>query len=163
MRIVALTPDQIITLNDYPIYSEGMLRRYFRDCMTGASLPLVPVINEAVVRQSFDAELSERLERFERACPLARYFMLDGTHRTTALTLAGRPILAVVYEEDADIHEAKALVARGEMLESATLDYTLAENCAILNAHFEAQPYFMTVRQKTEKLIQERYIARYGL
>ncbi len=89
--------------------------------------------------------------------------MLDGTHRTTALTLAGRPILAVVYEEDADIHEAKALVARGEMLESATLDYTLAENCAILNAHFEAQPYFMTVRQKTEKLIQERYIARYGL
>jgi hypothetical protein len=163
MKIVALTPHQIITLNDYPIYSEGMLREYFRKCMTGASLPFVPVIGKTIVRQSFSTELSQKLEQFERANPLAGYFMLDGSHRTTALTLAGRKIVAIIYEKDGDIQAAQALVVTGQILENATLEYTVAENCAILHTHFQAHPYFMTVHQKTVKLLQENYIAHYGL
>jgi hypothetical protein len=89
--------------------------------------------------------------------------MLDGSHRTTALSLAGRDIRAVIYETDEDIGEARKLVKTGQILFNATLDYTLEENCEILNKYFTEKPYFMTVQQKTDKLIRENYITPFKL
>ena len=153
----------MITLNDYPIYSVETLRMYFSRCQNGQALPLVPVIHKAIVRQHFTPELSGKLASFERANPLATYFMLDGSHRTTALTLTGRKIDVIVYATDADIAEARRLVDTGRVLNNATLTYSLAENCMILRQHFQERAYFMTVQQKTEKLIRDNYIAHYGL
>jgi hypothetical protein len=163
MKTIALTPHQIITLNDYPIYSVEMLRLYFYKCQSGQALPLVPVIRKAIVRQYFTPELSEKLESFEQANPLATYFMLDGSHRTTALTLTGRKIDVIVYATDADIAEARRLVDTGQVLDNGTLAHSLAENCVILRQHFQERAYFMTVQHKTEKLIRDNYIAHYGL
>jgi len=163
MKTITLTPHQIITLNDYPIYSAEMLRLYFDQCLSGQDLPLVPVIYKAVVRQYFTPELSETLESFERANPLATYFMLDGSHRTTALTLTGRKINVIVYAADGDIAQARGLVATGQVLDNGTLAHSLAENCVILREHFQERAYFMTVQHKTEKLIRDGCIAHYGL
>jgi hypothetical protein len=163
MKTLTLTPHQMITLNDYPIYSVEMLRLYYSECLNGQKLPLVPVIHKAIVRPYFPPELSEKLAAFERATPLATYFMLDGSHRTTALTLTGRKIAVIVYTTDADIAEARGLVVTGQVLDNGTLAHSLAENCVILKQHFQEKPYFMTVHHKTEKLIHDRYIAQYGL
>ena len=79
--------------------------------------------------------------------------MLDGSHRTTAVTLTGHKIRAIIYEKDEDIIEAKKLVATGQVREDDILDHTLEENCKILNRHFREKPYFMTVEQKTQKMV----------
>jgi hypothetical protein len=163
MKTVTLTSHQIITLNDYPIFDVEMLRLYFHRCQSGQALPLVPVIRKAIVRRYFPPKLSGKLEAFERLNPLAAYFMLDGSHRTTALTLVGRKVDAIVYATDADIAEARSLVVTGQVLDNATLAHSLAENCVILRQHFQEKAYFMTVQQKTEKLIRDNYVARYGL
>ena len=86
--------------------------------------------------------------------------MLDGSHRTTALTLAGCNIIITIYENDKDIKKAKKLVSTGQILENGTLDYNLKENYEILNKHFSEKPYFMTVRQKTEKMIKENVLPK---
>jgi len=153
----------MVTLNDYPIYSVETLRLYFTRCLSGQALPLIPVISKAIVRQYFTPELSGKLESFERDNPSAAYFMLDGSHRTTALALAGYKIDVIIYATDADIAEARGFVVTGQVLDSATLAHSLAENCMILRQHFQERPYFMTVQHKTDKLVRENYIANYGL
>ena len=99
-------------------------------------------------------------EKFEEKNYLAKYFMLDGSHRTTALTLAGCKIKAIIYEKDEDIGEAKKLVATGQILENGTLNYTLKENCKILNKHFKEKQYVMTVKQKTKKMVKEKILPK---
>ncbi len=163
MKTITLTPYQMITLNDYPIYSPEMLRLYFRQSLSGQALPLVPVISKAIVRRYLTPKLSGKLEAFEKVNPSATYFMIDGSHRTTALTLTGRKISVIVYATDADIAEARSLVATGRVLNNGTLAHSLAENCEILREHFEEKACFMTVHHKTEKLIRDHYIAQYGL
>ncbi len=140
-----------------------MLRLYYNKCLNGQALPFVPVIHKAIVRQYFTPKLSEKLAAFEQDHPLATYFMVDGSHRTTALTLTGRKINVIVYATDADIAQARGFVATGKVLENGTLDHSLAENCVILRQHFQERPYFMTVQHKTEKLICDSYISKYGL
>jgi hypothetical protein len=161
MKTIELNPNQIITLNDYPVYSDKDLREYFKKCQLKKELPLVPVVRKDIVRKYLDSKLIKKFQKFEEKNPDAEYFMLDGTHRTTALTLAGCKIAAIIYGKDEDIIEAKKLVAAGKILENATLHYTLVENCKILNKHFNIRPYFMTVEQKTKKMAKENIIPQY--
>lgn len=153
-----LNPNQIITLNDYPVHSDSVLSEYYKKCKLGEDVPFVPVIRKEIVRKYLDSRLLEEFERFEHQNSVAEYFMLDGSHRTTALTLAGCKISAIVYETDSDIEEAKKLVATGQILQNDTLEHSLQENCEILNKHFREKPYFMTVEQKSEKMRREKKI-----
>jgi len=158
MKTLELNPNQIITLNDYPVHSDSILNEYYKKCKLGEDVPFVPVIRKDVVRKYLDANLLEEFERFEHQNPVAEYFMLDGSHRTTALTLAGCKITAIIYETDSDIEKAKRLVASGQILQNDTLEHSLEENCEILNRHFRERPYFVTVEQKTEKMKREKKI-----
>ena len=153
-----LNPNQIITLNDYPVHSDSVLSEYYKKCKLGEDVPFVPIIRKEIVRKYLDSRLLEEFERFEHQNSVAEYFMLDGSHRTTALTLAGCKISAIVYETDSDIEEAKKLVATGQILQNDTLEHSLQENCEILNKHFREKPYFMTVEQKSEKMRREKKI-----
>lgn len=153
-----LNPNQIITLNDYPVYSDSVLSEYYKKCKLGEDVPFVPVIRKEIVRKYLDSNLLEEFERFEHQSPVAEYFMLDGSHRTTALTLAGCKISTIIYETDSDIEEAKRLVATGQIRQNDTLEHSLEENCEILNRHFREKPYFMTVEQKSEKMKREKKI-----
>jgi len=161
MKILKLKPDEIITLNDYPVHRDKVLKKYFNECKLGKETPFVPVIRKDIVRRYLDDKLLKKFKEFEKANPKAEYFMLDGSHRTTALTLTGCMIRAIVYEKTKDIKEARKLVAIGQILENGTLDCTLEENCKILNRHFEGKFYFMTVEQKTKRMVEERKIPQY--
>ncbi len=158
MRTIELTPNQIITLNDYPVHSDSVLSEYFAKCKLGKEIPFVPVIRKDRVRNHFDDKILEEFKRFELQNPLAGYFMLDGSHRTTALTLAGCKITAILYESNEDIIEARRLVQTGKVLESDTLNHSLEENCKILNRHFKEKSYFMTAEQKTKTMVKEHKI-----
>jgi hypothetical protein len=154
MKKLELNPNQIITLNDYPVHSDSVLREYISKCKLGEKLPFVPVIRKDIVRKYLDSEILNIFEEFEKENKV-EYFMIDGSHRTTALSFSGCKIISMVYETDEDIVEAKKLVSTGQILENGTLDHTLEENCEILNKHFKEKPYFMTVEQKTKKMIEE--------
>ena len=160
MKKIELNPNQIITLNDYPVHSNAVLSDYFKKCKLGKKLPFVPVIKKNIVRKYLNNTLSKLLLEFEEANPVAEYFMLDGSHRTTALTLACCKINTMIYEKDEDILEAKKLVAIGTVLENGTLDHTIEENCDVLNKLFTEKPYFMTVEQKTKKMVDEKVLPK---
>jgi hypothetical protein len=160
MKTLELEPNQIITLNDYPVHSDDVLRDYFNQIKGRKEMPLVPVIRKSIVRGYFVGKMLEEFEAFERSAPTAEYFMLDGSHRTTALTLTRHRIKVVIYDRDEDIAEARKLVGTGKILKSEILDHTVDENCEILNMHFQQKPYFMTVRQKTEKMIRENVLPK---
>lgn len=156
MKTIELNPNQIITLNDYPVHSESVLNEYYKKCKRGEKLPYVPVIRKEIVRKYLANNLLEELKIFEQNNPTAEYFMLDGTHRTTALTLAGCKITAIIYETDSDIEEIKKLITAGIILQSGTLEHSIEAECEMLNKHFTEKPYFMTVEQKTEKMKREK-------
>jgi len=154
MKTLELNPDQIITLNDYPLYSDDVLIKYFDKCKQGQKLPFVPVIKKGIVKKYLNNKLLKKLEEFEKENPTAEYFMLDGSHRTTALTLADYKIAVIIYEKDEDIIEAKKIIATNQILENDTLNHNLIENCEILDRHFNEKPYFMTAKEKTDKMIE---------
>jgi hypothetical protein len=156
MKKLNLKPDQIITLNDYPVHSPKVLTEYYSKCKLGESFPLVPVIRKTFVRKFLGEILVKELEKFEEDHEDAEYFMLDGSHRTTALNLGNCEIKATEYENDEDILDAKKLVKTGEVLQNGTLEKSFEENCEGLKDLFSAKPYFMTVEEKTQKMIEER-------
>lgn len=159
MKAMELNSNQIIALNDYPVYSETVLIKYFNKCKSGEKMPLIPVVSADIVKKYFDNALLKVFEKFKNDNPMARYFMLDGNHRATALTLNDCKIGVVIYKKDEDIVESKKLVVKGQVLKNKILNCTLQENCEILNDHFKKNPYFMTVEQKTNKMIKEKLLS----
>ena len=53
------------------------------------------------------------------------------------------------------------MVDSGQICENATLYYSIIKNCEILNKHFSVRPYFMTVEQKTKKMVEEKVIPQH--
>ena len=158
MKTIQLKPNQIITLNDYPLYSNKVLEEYFYKCQLGQDLPFVPVIEKKIVKKYLDSDLLKILKEFEIINPEAKYFMLNGSHRTTASTLTGKKITVAVFQNDKDIIEAKQLIPIGQIRKDDVDNHTLIENYEILKKYFQEKPYFMTVEQKTKKLIKENKI-----
>ena len=99
-----LKSDQIITLSDFPVHHEQCLKIYFRIFQNGESrlVPPVPVIHKSMgapVSHSSGKKAekyNELLNNFFETHPSAEYFLLDGSHRTTAATLAHCKIPALV-------------------------------------------------------------------
>ena len=122
MKHKLLRPNQIITLRDYPLYNEHTLRIYFRVFMKnqGKILPPCPVIHKSLgipfvsgkdtKSKRYNAILRDFLEKH----PHSEYFLLDGSHKTTAATLSHKLIPALVIEHDRDFKEAKRLIESGE-------------------------------------------------
>lgn len=158
IKTIKLASERIITLNDYPLYDTTAFKNYVDKSRRGESLPFIPVIQKETVKKYFKGALLEEFEFFEHKHPQVGYFMLDGSHRTTALTFTNRPIAAVVYTNDTDIVSAKNLIPSGQILGSGTLSHSFSENCEILNHHFTEKPYFMTVKEKTDKMIAEGFL-----
>ena len=123
--------------------------------MRPTEIPFVPVVKIDSARDYLSEEMKSELEKFEVLNPNAEYFMLDGSHRTTALTLTGLEIPVIIYESDEDIEKAKGLVSKGSINRNGTLELSFEDNCRFLNEHFMEKKYFMTVKQKTQKMIDE--------
>lgn len=149
-------PDEIITLNDYPLYDTDAFDSYVRMIRSEEMVPYVPLIPTSSIR--FEGLLAERFSTLAREHPRAHYVMLDGSHRTTAFTLARRPIPSVIYRCDADIVEARGAVSSGLIRKSGTLELSFDQNIDELVAHFSAKPWFMTVREKTDRLVRDGFV-----
>ncbi|MFT4308837.1 MAG: hypothetical protein ACMXYM_05740 [Candidatus Woesearchaeota archaeon] len=49
-------------------------------------------------------------------------------------------------------------MSSGLIRESGTLELSFAQNVDELVAHFSAKPWFMTVREKTERLVRDGFV-----
>lgn len=163
-----LKPDQIITLNDYPIRNEQILKIYFRLFLKGQDkiVPPVPVIHKSTgiplmkgkgrKVKKYNNLLSEYLDKN----PKVEYFLLDGTHKTTVATLSHKLIPVMIFKSNKDIKEAKNLVKKGELI-SLTTGNSIKEILKILRNHFFKTMTFQTVADKTKKLVQNRKLPKY--
>ena len=163
MQRKELSPNQIITLNDYPVHNERILELYFRIYQKDCSkiVPFCPVIHKSIVISFLNPELLTKFKEFEKNHQQAEYFMLDGSHRTTAATLTKSPIKSIIIENDQDLVKAKSMIDKGDILSNEIMNQNIKENCLILNEHFLEKTSFQTVKEKTERMIKEKVIAQY--
>ena len=161
MKRMNLSPSQIITLNDYPIRDEQILRLYYQMFQKARKIvPPSPVMHKELVVYSFEDKLARLYEEFEKNHPGADYFLLDGSHKTTAGTLANKKIPVMMFESNRDIKEAKGLLTRGELM-GLTAGSTIKENVSILNKHFIKTRKFQTVEEKTRLLVKNGKVLKY--
>lgn len=168
MKIKYLKPNQIITLNDFPVHNEQCLKIYFRIFQRGYSriVPPCPVIHKSIGAPFIEGSgrkielYNQTLTHFLEQNPQAEYFLLDGSHRTTAATLCHKKIPVLVFESDEDIIKAKKLVEQGELF-SLTTGNTIKDAITILRRHFLKTLLFETVAEKTKRMVQNKAVPQY--
>ena len=162
MKSVYLLPSQIITLNDFPLHDEHVLKIYFRiyEKNAGKIIPPVPVMHKDYVVPCFSEKLKKVFNDFHKNNPGADYFMLDGSHRTTAAALSKCRIKAIILSNETDVKEAERLVKTGELFHfylEKTIDGIIKE----LVNHFRKKMFFQTVEQKTRMMISKKHVPNY--
>ena len=162
MKQKELHPNQIITLNDFPVYNEHILKIFFKICKDGYAkiIPPCPVVHKSLVIEDLGEKLKAKLKEFEKKHPKAEYFLLDGSHKTTAENLTGNNIKVMIFENNRDIQEAKRLVTAGELFSLRAGD-TIKQNAYDLKEHFTKNKGFQTVEEKTKKMVKEKVIPQY--
>ena len=167
MQIKKLSPEQIITLNDYPVHNEQVLKIYFHIFKRAPSIICsVPVIHKSSglpflkgkTRRA--TKYNKKLLAFLRTHPSAEYFLLDGTHRTTAAALTHHKIPVMIFQKDKDIKTAQKWVTEGKLI-SLTTGKTVNNCLDILQKHFRKTGTFQTVSEKTRKMIKEHILPKY--
>lgn len=164
-----LYPNQIITLNDYPLYSEQVLKLYHRMFWKGQGriVPPCPVIHKStgslfMSGRGKEAEkYNKLLVKFFKEHPQAEYFMVDGSHKTTAAALCGQRISAMVFKTDKDIQEARKLVVKGEIISLTAGGKTIRAALQTLRKHFYASMFFETVAEKAARMVKDKKVPRY--
>jgi hypothetical protein len=159
MQIACLNPGQIITFNDYPVHNEQILKIYFKIYQLGASriMPPAPVIRLEMVKPHLK---NDTFADFARSHPDVEYFLLDGSHKTTAAVLARQPIKAMIFQTDQDILEAVKMAEEGDLF-SLTTGSTIIECIQVLGKHFKSPAQFQTVQEKTNRMVEEKVISKY--
>lgn len=170
MRKGSLHPDQLITLNDYPVHSEQVLKLYHRMFWKGAGnvVPPCPVLHRSMIpsfisrggRRSI--KCNELFIKFLKRHPEAEYFMIDGSHKTTAAALCHQRIAVIIFQKDNDIKAARKLVEQGELLSLTTGgEDSIKAIIKTLQSHFIRSLKFETVTEKTARMVRGKIIPRY--
>lgn len=169
MKYRTLHPEQIITLRDYPLYNEHILRIYFRVFSKdqGKILPPCPVIHKskgipfASGQDAKSIKYNDLLKDFLDKNHKAEYFLLDGSHKTTAATLSGKMIPVVIVEQDEDLKVAQELIKSGEFFGWYSVKDTIQKMIDELTKHHIETERFMTVADKTKLLVDNKDIPDY--
>ncbi len=169
MKHKFLQPNKIITLRDYPVYNEHVLKIYFRifsqNCRK--AIPPCPVIHKSLgvpysKRKDKKAnKYNEFLENFLKNNPTAEYFLIDGSHRTTAATLANKKIPVMLLENKKDFEEAKKLTKKGDMFGWHLIENSVEKALTELSKHHIGTKAFLTVEDKTKLMVKEKIIPEY--
>ncbi|MBI4145314.1 hypothetical protein HY493_03855 [Candidatus Woesearchaeota archaeon] len=169
MKEIHLSADQIITLSDYPPHHEQCLKIYFRIFQNGRGriVPPVPVIHIST-GIPFTKAHGKRAEKYNglltaflESHPRAQYFLLDGTHRTTAAALTHNKVPVLLFKVDKDIKEARKLVEQGELFSLTAGGNSIKEAIKTLEKHFLKAMSFQTVIEKTERMVSEKVLPPY--
>jgi len=169
MRYKLLRPDQIITLRDYPLYNQHILRIYFRifSKNQGKILPPCPVIHKSLGiplvngRDTKSKKHNALLNDFLDKNPRAEYFLLDGSHKTTAATLSKKMIPVAIIEQDKDFKEAKKLIKRGEFFGWYSVETSIKDAIGELAKHHMGSEKFLTVEDKSKLLVKNKDVPAY--
>lgn len=162
METISISPDQVLTTNDFPVHNEQVLKIYFRICQKGhpEMLPPCPVVHKSVGMPLLEGdskdikEYNAAIKKYFEENPQAEYILLDGSHKTTALALTGNPLNVMIIRTDEDIAKIRRLIDQGEVFSFATEKQTIKD---IVKEHaehlFEAE-FFQTVAHKTDRMVQ---------
>lgn len=165
MKHRLLHPRQIITLRDYPLYNPHILKIYFRvfSKNQGKILPPCPVIHKSSGipllkgKKRYNAQLADFLNKH----PEAEYFLLDGSHKTTAACLSKKLVPAVVIEKDEDLRKARKLIEKGEFFGWFAVENSVKEALHNLAKHHFGAKKFMTVEDKARLMVKNRKVPDY--
>lgn len=165
MKIKKLKPEEIMTTRDFPVHNLHILKVYFKICKEGAQelLPPTPVIPFSVGLPLLSKGLekyNQRIKDYLKKNNRVKYIMLDGSHKTTALTLTHKKIHVVILEDDKDIKEVRELIKTGEIFGINKLS-TIKEELGILVKHFKNAKFFESVEDKTNRMVKKRVIPKY--
>ena len=168
-----LHPDQLVALKDYPIRHTKILRIYYQVFSEGkgkavSPCPVIPKPQGVLYLRSKDKRFkpyNAELEKFMKSHPKARYFLLDGNHRSIAAALAHRSMPALILRTDSDIKKARKMLKAGELPGTYSISNSVKSEIAILARHyakhFQQRPAFYTVAEKAELLVKNGKIPRY--
>lgn len=162
MKIKELNPNQIITSNYEILHDLHILKIYFRIYQKECSqiIPPAPVIHKDLVIKYFDDNLKQVFEECIKQNLEADYFLLDGSHKTTAANLTNSKCKVMIFENEKDILKAKEMANVGEIFQYLLKDTIQGIVESLLN-HFNKKRFFQTVDEKTKKLIQNKSIPNY--
>jgi hypothetical protein len=133
----------------------------------GNILPPCPVIHKSLGIPYIDgsdlksAQYNKLLRTFLEKNPRAEYFLIDGSHKTTAATLSHKLIPAVVIEHDEDFKEAKKLIRSGEFFGWYSIENSIKEAVEVLAKHHFGAKEFLTAEDKAEKMVKNNDIPKY--
>ena len=168
MKIQNLKSNEIITTRDFPVHNPYILKIYFKICKKGhqKSLPPTPVIplsaglpllkGKSKKAKEYNKKISEYIKKNKKV----KYLMCDGSHKTTALTLAHKPIHSMIIKTNEDIKEIHGLIETGEVFSLSTGD-TIEK---ILNEkadHLKDADFFETIQDKTKRMVKEKVIPKF--
>ncbi|MBW2969706.1 hypothetical protein KY319_01145 [Candidatus Woesearchaeota archaeon] len=169
MKKRLLKPSQIITLRDYPVYNEQILKIYFRIFQKnqGKILPPCPVIHKStaipfVKGKDFKSkQYNTMLEKYLQENPKAEYFLLDGGHKTAAATLSHKKIPVLIIEKDKDFKEGKKFIKNGELFGWYMIEKSIKTAMKELAKHHFGTKRFMTVEDKVKKMVKNKDVPEY--
>jgi hypothetical protein len=168
MKIKKLKPEEIMTTKDFPVHNPHILKIYFKICKEGVEdiLPPIPVIPFSVgipllAVKNKDSEMyNKRIKEYLKNNPQVKYLMVDGSHKTTALTLTHKKIHSIILETDKDIKEVKELIKTGEIFGINKIN-PIKKELKILAKHFKDAKFFESVDDKTKRMVKKKVIPKY--
>lgn len=163
MEFKKLNSAQVTTLRDFPVYSAKILNDYFRTFESGhgEDMPPCPVIHKDFVVPYFEEPLNTLFQKHIRQNPQAEYFLLDGSHRTTAANLTRNMIKVMLLATDENAQEAKQMKWKGKLYNNFGLKETIRGIIMDLVDHFRGTKIFQTVQQKTDRMADEEVIPQH--
>lgn len=168
MKIKNLKSNEILTTKDFPVHNPNILKIYFRICERGHEeiLPPTPVIPLSVGlpllkgKSNKVQEYNKKIKKFFRENKKIKYILIDGTHKTTALTLTHKSVHAMILKTDQDIKEVKNLIEVGEIFGIYKIE-TIKEELKKMANHFKNAKFFESVEDKTKRMVKEEAIPKF--
>ena len=169
MKKKLLRPDQIITTQDYPVHNAHILVIFFRVFSKGYGkiLPPVPVfhISSGIPYVKGKDAKSKRynnlLSKYLKKNPRAKYFLIDGGHKTSAATFARKLIPAMVMENDKDFAKVRRLQQKGEFFGFNRPPKTLKACIRETAEHHFGTKKLWTVEDKVKKMVKNKDVPKY--
>lgn len=167
MQIKDLKSSEIITTRDFPVRNTHILKIYFKIAKKDKELlpptPVVPISiglpllkGKSTKEKAYNKKIKDYLKENKRV----KYFMCDGSHKTTSLALTHNKIHAVILQTDEDVKEFHDLSETGEIFSFASGE-TMKKILWEIADHLKDAEFFETVEDKTKRMIKDKVIPEF--